>query len=576
MLGRRLLASAAWSFDAEHGDEDGLKVPAAAFWIVCLTVFIDSLGGSISAPVLPFYAQEFHASSYEVGLLFSSFSIAQVVFLPVFGSLADRVGRRWILVLSLFGAACGAFSQALAGSFTTLVISRVISGACGAVGSTANVYVSDITSEGVRGQYLGYLMSSNGAAFAFGPGLGGGLSHFGLNVPIAANGALCVFSGLLAFAYLPESPAFGIQKLEAPVAPSDAAAQVAATRACRRRQAAIWAVFIAEFLRGFSFSAIFAMYGLFALHVYNLDSLRIGYTVCVGAISLICTNVWLTAPLQRGVGLTSAATLGVWVMALGELTLAYAPTLQFSLLGMWSVYVGQAIAGATIAALTSQLATDECRGQVMSMQQMAQALGRVVGPILLGRLSDMDPRLPFAAASVACALAGLFLCTVRLKAEPVPDGSPVVGPSSTTLRSVQEFNESDVEELGRFLCELLTNGGYNWREQEQREALKKTLQICFPRLDSDDPRRADIRTVLDDRRGHTRRGGLGVGNLHGASLLGSGFEAVGVDGFLSSPAPRLRAASKENPDALRSRGGSLLGSPSDYLSYGSRRNVESS
>ena len=34
---------------------------------VCITVFIDSLGGSISAPVMPFYAQEFHASSSEIG-----------------------------------------------------------------------------------------------------------------------------------------------------------------------------------------------------------------------------------------------------------------------------------------------------------------------------------------------------------------------------------------------------------------------------------------------------------------------------------------------------------------------------
>ena len=34
---------------------------------VCITVFIDSLGGSISAPVMPFYAKEFEASSSEIG-----------------------------------------------------------------------------------------------------------------------------------------------------------------------------------------------------------------------------------------------------------------------------------------------------------------------------------------------------------------------------------------------------------------------------------------------------------------------------------------------------------------------------
>ncbi|CAL1161449.1 unnamed protein product, partial [Cladocopium goreaui] len=88
-----------------------LTVPVEAIWMVCITVFIDSLGGSISAPVMPFYAEEFQASSSEIGLLFSAYSLAQVIALPMLGRLADHVGRRPVLVLSLFGAAAGAFLQ---------------------------------------------------------------------------------------------------------------------------------------------------------------------------------------------------------------------------------------------------------------------------------------------------------------------------------------------------------------------------------------------------------------------------------------------------------------------------------
>ena len=68
-----------------------------------------------------------------------------------------------------------------------------------------------MTDEERRPEYLGYLMSSNGLAYAFGPGLGGGLSTFGTNVPILVNAGLCIASGLLAAAYLPEGPApFGL------------------------------------------------------------------------------------------------------------------------------------------------------------------------------------------------------------------------------------------------------------------------------------------------------------------------------------------------------------------------------
>eukprot|EP00913_Durusdinium_trenchii_P022165 g20826.t1 len=79
--------------------------------MVCITVFIDSLGGSISAPVMPFYAREFNASSSTIGLLFSTYSLAQVIALPLLGRLSDHIGRRPVLVLSLFGAAAGAFLQ---------------------------------------------------------------------------------------------------------------------------------------------------------------------------------------------------------------------------------------------------------------------------------------------------------------------------------------------------------------------------------------------------------------------------------------------------------------------------------
>jgi len=454
-------------------------VPALAFWMVCLVVFIDSLGGSISAPVLPFYAKEFGCTTAEVGLLFSSFSLAQVICLPILGRLSDHFGRRAVLIGSLFGAAIGSFCQGLAPNYWCLMAARVISGGCGAVGSTANVYVSDITHEASRGQYLGYLMNANGAAFAFGPGLGGGLSRLGLNIPIEINGCACLVACLMAFSYLPESPVFVRQQLDS----ARMAGQQHGSTGWSSFPASVWAVCGVEFLRGMSFSAIFALYGLFANRVFGMDSLHIGYAVCVGALTLICTNVWLTHPLECVLGHIGSAALGTTTMAVGELSMAFAPNLYLSLLGMWSVYMGQAIAGCNIAAVTSMLATDENRGEVMSMQQMAQASGRVVGPIFLGHLADIHPHLPFAAAAVCVFLAtGILLSISTAHERRVEDSLYDVPLLASPKPIAEEVTKEDIKELGTFLCDLLTEGGYQWHEESQREALKKALKCYFPPL----------------------------------------------------------------------------------------------
>eukprot|EP00405_Crypthecodinium_cohnii_P012845 CAMPEP_0206436534 /NCGR_PEP_ID=MMETSP0324_2-20121206/10533_1 /ASSEMBLY_ACC=CAM_ASM_000836 /TAXON_ID=2866 /ORGANISM="Crypthecodinium cohnii, Strain Seligo" /LENGTH=550 /DNA_ID=CAMNT_0053903703 /DNA_START=251 /DNA_END=1904 /DNA_ORIENTATION=+ len=466
----------------DQGPCEGLTVPAHAFWMVCLIVFIDSLGGSISAPVLPFYAKEFECDTAQIGFLFSAFSFAQVVFLPVMGRFSDHFGRRAVLVASLFGAALGSFGQGLAPTYWCLFASRIISGACGAVGSTANVYVSDITFEASRGQYLGYLMNSNGAAFAFGPGLGGGLSRLGLNIPIEVNGCACLIAGLLALAYLPESPVFVRHQMEA------ARQAGRAEQPCHSIPASVWGVCCVEFLRGMSFSAIFTLYGIFANQTFGLDSLHIGYAVCVGALTLICTNVWITKPLESVLGQIGSAALGTTLMAAGEFGLALAPTLWLSLLGMWSVYMGQAVAGCNIAAITSMLATDDNRGEVMSMQQMAQACGRVIGPIILGHLSDMDNRLPFvvAAACVLMATGFLLLLTNAHERRKGDFHSEMDMPLLISPKpKVEEYTDDDVRDLGTFLCNLLNDGGYKWHEEVQREALKKALKCYFPPLGAD-------------------------------------------------------------------------------------------
>ncbi len=81
--------------------EKTAKVPLPqGFATIWVTVALDLVGFGIVVPILGRYAERFGASGLEVGLLFASFSLAQLVCAPLLGRLSDRIGRKPVIMIS--------------------------------------------------------------------------------------------------------------------------------------------------------------------------------------------------------------------------------------------------------------------------------------------------------------------------------------------------------------------------------------------------------------------------------------------------------------------------------------------
>lgn len=177
---------------------------------ILVTLFLDILGIGIIIPVLPQLVAEMlggnesHAAAWYGGIA-ASYALAQFVFAPVLGAFSDRVGRRPVLLISLFGFGVNYLLLGLAPSLGWLFVARTLSGVTGASITTCNAYIADISTAGNRARNFGLVGAAFGIGFIFGPALGGVLGHLGPRVPFFVSAGIVAVNWLYGLLVLPES-----------------------------------------------------------------------------------------------------------------------------------------------------------------------------------------------------------------------------------------------------------------------------------------------------------------------------------------------------------------------------------
>jgi len=175
--------------------------------VILTTVFIDLVGFGIVMPVLPFYAEgtRFNATPRTVGLLFASYSIMQLIFAPILGSLSDKYGRRPVLLISIIGTGIGFLLLGFATTLAMLFAGRILDGITGGNIATAQAYIADVTAKEDRASAMGLIGAAFGVGFVFGPVIGGVLSRWGIHVPFLFAACLCFVNAILLYFRLPET-----------------------------------------------------------------------------------------------------------------------------------------------------------------------------------------------------------------------------------------------------------------------------------------------------------------------------------------------------------------------------------
>jgi len=345
------------------------------FWVIWSTVALDMVGFGIVAPILGRYADRFGANGFQVGLLFASFSLAQMVFAPILGRWSDRVGRKPVIVISLLGTALGSFITGAAGALWVLFAGRLIDGASGASVSVAQSAITDIASKEQRARMLGLLGMAFGIGFVFGPAIGGLAALGGPHIPFYVAGTLALINAVAAMIRL--------QETRVPNRSAQAARAHVPFR--KRRYGALAGV---GFFSMLAFSGFEATFSLFGGARFNLTEASTALVFLGVGIVMSAVQGSLIGPLTNRFGSLRLLRNGLLLVSIGMLFLGAAviwPTLIVALLFM---VVGAGISSPSLTALVADSADDDRRGEALGIQQSATALARVVGPPLAGLAFD--------------------------------------------------------------------------------------------------------------------------------------------------------------------------------------------
>lgn len=348
--------------------------------VIFTTVFIDLVGFGIVIPVLPYYAEgtRFGATPREVGLLFASYSVMQLVFSPVLGRLSDKHGRRPILLISLLGTCLGFLILGFATTLWMLFLGRIIDGISGGNISTAQAYIADITTPENRARGMGLIGAAFGLGFVFGPAIGGILSRWGINIPFLFAGGLAFANTILLYFTLPET-----------VTPDHPARVSAASgRGWKQvlealRQTRLAFVLAIYFLSIVAFSIMTTVFSLFMMF-------RLGYDAW--------DNGWIFAFVGIVSAIIQGGLIGKVVKRFGEPVLIITGALLFSvslilspfvgpatgMIGILSICalsaIGNALSGPSLTSLASKSASAGEQGVVLGVAQSVASLARAVGP----------------------------------------------------------------------------------------------------------------------------------------------------------------------------------------------------
>ena len=398
------------------------------------TVFINMLGIGILIPVLPLLISQgspfrvtpenwsFTQGLVMLGSLYAIYPLCIFVAAPILGQLSDRLGRRPILVLSIFGTSCGYALFAIGistANIPLLFLARALDGITGGNTAIAQAAIGDISTNENRAKNFGLIGAAFGLGFIFGPYFGGRLSApgvsfyglfqtpswFGAAIPFWFLALLALANSLVMLRTFPETLVVKAERSR--VKMTQAFSNVLNGFRSDRLRVVLVSTFL--FYLGFTFFTTF--FGVYLRNNFDFSSATTGDYFALIGLFIAFAQAFVVGRVSKKLADFKVLRLSFFgtsaMMLVYFLTPSSMPIYLYIVIPFFTVFTGLTMAN--MSSLISRSAEIGKQGEAMGIYSSVQSLAQVLASILVGHItSGIKSNAPLIVSSVCIGLAGLI------------------------------------------------------------------------------------------------------------------------------------------------------------------------
>lgn len=372
-------------------------------------MFLTMTGYGIVLPTLPFLADDLNLTSVQMSSLIIIWAVSQLITAPIWGRLADNIGRKPVLIFGVFGFGVAFLILIFAQNYWQLMMARLIGAALSSGAQPAAfAMVSDQTKKEFRNQSIAKMGAVNGLGFLCGPAIGGLFSPLGVTIPFIIAGLLALITLPFAWVYIKDTKALNDKegtnenhKVEMHLNNEETLSFWQSILMVTKK--GYWNHYTIILGLSIAASSFFGLLGYFMIASFNASPTFVSLAFSAQAGTSVVLQFFLLKKCYELWDEETITKIGLFITIIGYCLISFAPVISVVIIGCIFTGLGQSLVRPTTVAMLSKR-NEMGQGITMGLQHSMDSLGRILGPLWGGWVFIFLSSAPFITSAIITAL----------------------------------------------------------------------------------------------------------------------------------------------------------------------------